>query len=316
MRPAGQPDTTPPGTTAPAPAQARADAPEPMARGLLLAVDGTGLLVRCSRATRRRGLDAVGTLAMFAGSIARKLRVTRPSHVVVAWDGVGASGWRRRLWPPYKEDRPGYLDLGEEIILGREFCAAAGMHQLWLGGFEADDILAAITRSAVVELPGHQVLLASDDDDMLQLLGAQVSLTGLTEDSVTTANDVMDRWGVAPRDLPKLRALAGDASDNIPGLPGIGPKRAARLVRKWDGQWPPPIEALPDPAQRETVVLWADIMDLANPPHNPEGFLGVDRLPLGEQARWDPVAAGNVRELLDRYGMDRIAARLEKGVLW
>lgn len=298
-------------------AQGRLDGTEPEGRERLLAVDATGLLVRCSRSAKSRGLVAPeGTLAMFAGSIARKLRVTKPSHAVAAWDGVGAGGWRRKRWPQYKEGRPGFLTLGEEILLAQEFCDAAGIYRLWRIGFEADDILAAVVRSAVAETPGREVLLCSDDDDMLQLLGENVTATGLTDDYTLTAADVMARWQVRPEQLPRLRALAGDSSDNIPGLPGIGPKRAARLLREWGENWPPPNGALPGPEAREMVVLWADIMDLANPPLTPEEDLEVDRFHLDVPARWDPRPTERLRELLDRYDLSRIAASLEKGVLW
>lgn len=287
----------------------------------ILAVDGTGLLVRCSRAASRRVLSAsdgtpTGPLLMFINALARKIRKVSPGHVVIAWDGQDACKWRRSLYPAYKAHRALQETPGRQILRAREFCQAAGLHELAVAGFEADDILAAVTRNAAVEMPGYPVVLCSDDNDLEQLLDHQVTLTGLTEDYIVTAADVEELRRIQPLHLPKLRALAGDSSDNIPGVRGIGKVRASRMLHEANMKWPLPESLLPDDESRELVVVWRDIIDLVIPLRPPEWEAGVDHFRLAGPARWDPRFTGNVRHVLERYELSSVVRRLEKGGLW
>lgn len=300
-----------------------AEAPEHIPR--LLAVDGTGLMVRCSRAARvRGGLSApdgtpITSLIMFIGSLARKLRQVRPSHLVVCWDGLQAGQWRRELWPGYKAGRDGgWGTQGLEMDQMTGFCAAAGMRQLIMTGFEADDLLAAVCRAA--EAPGLPVLLWTDDADLQQMLddSQPVTMDALDGDEGASITEAMAErfWGIHPSWLPEVRALAGDVSDSIPGLPRIGPKRAVKMIREGGMTWPLPETVLSDPEHRRLAGIWRDIMELLTPVVPPEGAAGLDLSCLAGEAGWDRQSAGNVRELLERYGMSRIAERLEKGELW
>lgn len=321
-RAAGQPDTAPPPPAAHAPAQACADAPEPK-RAPVLLIDGTGLLVRCSRAGRDHALTApdgtpTAALLMFISSLAKRLRLERPSHAVIAWDGPDARAWRRELYPGYKAGRP---DAPASAALlsaqAAEFCSAAGLHQVTAPGFEADDVLAALSRSSAdMDDDPPPVVICSDDGDMLQLLDERTTRLSLTSDLRVTAADVEADWGLAPIWLPKLRALCGDSSDNIPGLPGVGPKKALRMMLDGRLIWPLPPSVIPDPEHRKMVVVWRDVMDLVVPIRPPEVTLGHNLFRLADEARWEPSDACNVRELLDRYGMVRLVQRLEKGGLW
>jgi len=323
----GQPGTTLLPARALSLAQPRGDAPEHAPR--LLAVDGTGLMVRCSRAARTRGsLSApdgtpTAALTMFAGSLARKLRHVRPSHLVICWDGLQAGQWRRELWPGYKAGRDtAWRAFGPEMTQMTGFCAAAGMRQLIMTGFEADDLLASVCR-APGDLP---VLLWTDDADLQQMLDdyspddrhPAVALDTMDRDEGAPITEAMTErfWGIHPSWLPEVRALAGDVSDGIPGLPRIGPKRAVRMIREGGMTWPLPETVLSDPEHRRLAGIWRDIMELLVPILTPEREAGLDLSCLAGEAGWDPQSAGNVRELLDRYGMSRIAERLEKGELW
>lgn len=294
-----------------------------MSKHPVLAVDGTGLLVRCSRAAPPLAAPdgtPTGTLLLFINALARKVRQADPSHIVIAWDGPGAWDWRRSLYPGYKAGRPGTGgNLGAEVLQAVEFCAAAGMFQVQVPGFEADDVLGWVTRAAL-HLPGKLLLLASDDDDMLQLLSdsedSLVYLTGLGHDHVITAAGAEAVWGLSPMWLPKIRALAGDSSDGIPGLPGVGPKRALRMLQEGGLRWPLPESIIKDPEQRRLTVIWRDIMDLVIPAHPVEPEMGTICCQLGDLTRWDPQAGEDVLHLLERYGMTRIALQLQRGGLW
>lgn len=312
------------------PAQARAGTTEPTCHAVVLAVDGTGLAVRTSRAARRTGLHSsdgtpTGPVMMFIASLARKVRVTRPSHVVITWDGPDASSWRRELYPPYKGNRDDPGSSRRDVLAAMEFCGAAGMLQLEVPGFEADDLLAAVHRARDREMPGTALIVCSDDNDMLQLADECTAITGLTTDFITTADLVKARWGIVPGYLPYVRALAGDPSDNIPGLPGVGLRRAVRMFREAGMEWPLPEEALPGGPlrpgdgggdRRELVLAWHQVMDLLNPPRRPEGDCGMDYFSLGQRARWSPEDASLIGGVLDKYELSGLSARYLKGRLW
>lgn len=290
-----------------------------------MAVDATGLLVRTLRASQGVKLsgpdgDPTAALMMFINSLARRLRLLRPTHAVMCWDGPRSRAWRQEIWPGYKAARPDQHDHPVEQTQQYEFCHLAGLRQIMVPGFEADDIMAAVCRAALSRHPGAQVVLVSDDQDMLQLLGPNRDgpvLVALVDDEVTAGADVEAAWGTEPALLPRVRALAGDVSDGIPGLPGIGPKRAAQIIAEASGKWPLPESVLPDPNDRDLVVRWRDVSELRTPPRYPENEAGTDHFRLGETARWDPDGAGrNIQDFLERYGFARISERLARGDLW
>ena len=291
----------------------------------ILAIDGTGLLVRCSRAARPRFLVSpdgtpTGALTLFINSLAKKVRDTDPSHVVVAWDGPRATRWRRSQYFGYKAGRNDPWLRSPELHACLEFCERAGIYQLWHEGFEADDVLAAITRAAM-NMPGKLTLLCSDDDDLLQLADDcpdhPVKVMGFSSPVRLTAADVTERWGVTPMWLPKLRALSGDVSDGIPGLPGVGPAKALRMLRQGCFAWPLDETVINDPEYRRLAVIWRDIMDLAIPVRPMESVTGAAMFrPFRELARWNPEKGRNALDLLEHHGMDQLAQRLAGGRLW
>lgn len=320
---AGQPDTAPPPRSSQGPAQARAgtsEVTEP-ARKKILAIDGTGMLVRASRARMTRELTAsdgtpTGTLMMFIGALARKIRASRPHYLVVAWDGASARDWRRGLYPAYKATRPDYDANGSEVLQAQAFCRAAGIRQLELPHCEADDILAAVWRHAGT-LDGAVLNLATDDFDLLQLLRHGMTVvTGLTSDAPVTAAHVEENWHIRPCWLPAWRALAGDRSDNIPGIPGIGRIRAARMLRDGGFRWPLPESILPDPRHRKMAETWRMVMELANPPVRPEKDAEESLFRLEGQAEWHGGAPGEALDFLSAHELSVLLHRLQKGRLW
>lgn len=291
-------------------------------RTQVLAVDGTGMLVRCHRAagnaTPLTAADGTptGTLMMFIGSLSKKLRLLQPDYAVIAWDGPHARQWRQELYPPYKANRPDYWEDSPDLRLVQEFCRSASIRQLTVPGFEADDLLASVQRWAAEHLPDTAVTIVSDDHDLLQLTAEDsVTVTGLSFDQVLTAADVEADWGVPPWWLPALRAMAGDESDNIPGLPGVGPLRAASFLRDNDFAWPPYWLAERDQQQ---VITWRKVMELIIPPQRPEheDHAGTDFFRLPGQAEWHRDDPGQVLLFLRKYQLSRLAGRLSDGRLW
>lgn len=292
---------------------------------IVVAVDGTGLLVRASRAAGRHAQlsssdgTPTGALMMFIGSLAKKLRVVRPDYLVVTWDGPGARRWRRALYPDYKGNRPPNDKGDSELDLARGFCDAAGIRQLSIPAFEADDLLAAVQRQVVAEMPDAQLLVITDDKDLLQLLGdCMTTVTGLSFDAMLTAADVDAQWGVPPWWLPAVRALAGDGSDNIPGLPGIGPHRAVKMIADGGWQWPLPERLLPEPGDRLRVAVWHDLVNLLTPLREPEREPGIEEgyFALRGQAEWRGEVSDPLLSFLQKYELRSLSERLLKGRLW
>ena len=286
----------------------------------LLAVDGTGLLVRCSNAAARTGMTApdgtpTGTLTLFAQSLASLTREVSPSHLLVAWDGARAREWRRAICPGYKQNRPEFTGKrpaeGDQV---REFLDAAGAAQWSMDEFEADDLLAAACRLSRDRLPGTGVIVASGDKDMLQLaepLRVWVRPLGARE-PLLSAEEIELTWGVAPAWLPRLRALAGDPSDGIKGIRGVGPHIAVRMLALSSGKWPLPPEILPPGQERDSVAAWHSVMDLIHPPVSPEDRDETGLLDI-RKTEW---LRGNVLPVLERYGMRKMAERVTKGTFW
>jgi 5'-3' exonuclease len=313
--PAGQPDTAPPAAPSQEPAQARGGTPEPT----VLLLDATGLLVRCSRAARRTGLHAggvsTGTLMMFIGALSRKIRTERPDYLVLAWDGQDPLHWRRRLYPAYKANRHAPSWMGTEMAQALEFTEAARMRTVFVPCFEADDIIATLCRLTRYGMPDARLVLCSDDLDMLQLLDERTVLTGLTTDSLITAGEILHSWGIEPARLSWVRALCGDKSDNIPGLPGVGPRKAVQMIRRGGGRWPLPPGIVP-PDQYETVLAWQRIIDLTFPLKSPEGCEGMDYSQIMGQARWRPPGNDEVLRVLGKYQLSGLADRVREGRFW
>jgi DNA polymerase-1 len=293
-----------------------------MTGGWLMAVDGTGLFVRCARAGARTGMTApdgtpTGALTLFASSLAGLVREAQPQYLVIAWDGGNGTAWRREIVPDYKGNRltREYPPRDtREFDAVREFCNAAQVTQWCLDDFEGDDLLAAACRLSWRDLPDVSVLLCSDDRDVLQLTEpGRVYVRTLGKDGAhVDVQAVVTEWGVYPENLPSLRALAGDASDGIPGLPGVGPVRALAMLRRANFNWPLPEEILADPGQQKQARAWRDVMTLHGAPKVPEDHDVTGMLDI-RKTTW---TRGNIMPVLERYGMRKMAERWSQGTFW
>ncbi|MFC5183878.1 5'-3' exonuclease [Actinomadura harenae] len=201
----------------------------------LLAVDGHHLLYRSwwgfteRRITSRDGRrDLTGVFGFLA--ILRKTHLEQaPGHeIVVVFDGENAAASRRSKDPGYKADRV-VADHSpiQSLPLVKDGLDVAGVSWIELEGHEGDDVIAALARTAT--RAGRTVTCYSGDRDLYQLASEQVTVLTPARRRITPG-EVHARHGVLPRQWPDLRALTGDASDNIPGVRGIGPKTAAGLL--------------------------------------------------------------------------------------
>lgn len=140
--------------------------------------------------------------------------------------------FRNDFYPEYKATRK---DTPEDLIpqfpIIREAVSALKLNQLEIEGFEADDLIATYTSKALSK--GMEVVIVSADKDLMQLIRPGVSFYDPMKDKFFTPEDVKEKFGVYPEKVPDVQALSGDSTDNVPGVPGIGPKTAAELVNTY-----------------------------------------------------------------------------------
>lgn len=166
-----------------------------------------------------------GTVTM----LERLFRERKPQLLCIAMDS-GRETFRKELYPEYKANRPPAPDdLRVQIRRAEEIVRAWGLSVLKQDGVEADDLIASVTRRSREE--GRRVVIVSADKDLMQLVGTGVVMWDTLRNKVFGAEEVEERFQVKPEQLGDLLALMGDSSDNIPGVPSVGPKTAATLIK-------------------------------------------------------------------------------------
>ncbi|MFG2000562.1 DNA polymerase I [Spirillospora sp. NPDC048911] len=171
----------------------------------------------------------------FANMMANVLRDERPTHVGVAFD-VSRQTFRSEAFPDYKANRSRSTDEfhSQMKVLG-DLLAAMNVTTLRVPGFEADDVIATLATSA--EAAGHEVLIVTGDRDVIQLVSDDVTALYFYRTAAEmiryTPAAVEEKYGLTPRQYPDFAALRGDPSDNLPSIPGIGEKTAARWIREF-----------------------------------------------------------------------------------
>jgi len=201
---------------------------------VLYLLDASSYIHRAFHAIR--GLttsDGIPTGAVygFTNMLLKVLRDQEPEYLAVVYDAKGPT-FRHKLYPEYKANRPP-LDpaLKAQLPLVRQVVTAMELPAVEMEGFEADDLMATLARQAVEA--GFAVVLVSGDKDLYQLVGDRVTMWDTMQDQRFDAEAVRAKLGVDPRQVVDYMALTGDSSDNVPGLPGVGPKTAAKLITKY-----------------------------------------------------------------------------------
>jgi len=205
----------------------------PGSDGCFLLVDGHACAYRAFFAIRHLNSPTGGPVNAIFGFIKSVLKLHGRlgcTHGAVVWDG-GLAAERVAALPGYKAQRPPMpAALGEQIDGMVEWLRAAGMNSLCRDGVEADDWIGGLAHQA--EAAGRRVVIASPDKDFMQLVSPAIGLLHPNDKSeaVWTREQVRARSGVEPGQIVDWLALVGDAVDNIPGVPGVGPKTAADLL--------------------------------------------------------------------------------------
>lgn len=210
---------------------ARESGPEPVH---LILIDGSGFIFRAYHALPpMTGPDGkpVNAVFGFTNMLAKLLREHAGSHLAVIFD-AGHRTFRNRLFEGYKAQRPEPPDdLRPQFALVREATAAFGVPAIELDDWEADDLIASYARAAAEA--GGEVTIVSSDKDLMQLIGPGVAMLDPIKQKPIGPAQVMEKFGVAPEKLIEVQALMGDPVDNVPGVPGIGPKTAAQLLAEY-----------------------------------------------------------------------------------
>ena len=203
-------------------------------------IDGSGYIFRAYYALRQLSTSSgqpVNAVFNFATMLLRILKEHDPQRIAIAFD-VGGKNFRHALYPAYKATRSAPPeDLPPQIPLIHRLVDTFRIPKLLVSGVEADDVLA--TAAERCKARGYDVVIITGDKDLMQLVDDRVSLldemrmTRGYEGTRVERAQVIEKFGVPPELVPDILALAGDASDNVPGVRGIGEKTAAELVNQF-----------------------------------------------------------------------------------
>jgi DNA polymerase I len=264
----------------------------------LLIVDGDSLAHRAYHAMPKS--VRLGGVLGFANMLVRLWEAEEPRAVLVGWDSIGEPTYRNEAFEPYQSGRQFDPELLEQLDMLPELVGAMGFAAAKGAGYEADDFLAAAVASE--EARGGSSVVATSDRDAFQLASDRTTILqpvrGVSELARIGPAEVVERYGVEPEQVPDFIALRGDPSDKLPGAAGVGPKKAADVLREYR-TLEAALEAGRFSAEAEDLRLYRRIATLdASAPLPPL----EDQLPS-----WAEASA-----LVSEWGLNALAERLAK----
>ena len=209
-----------------------------MTKQKVLLLDGNSLAYRAFFAlpllTNDQGVHTNAVYG-FAMMLEKILKEEKPTHMLVAWD-AGKTTFRHSTYKEYKGGRQKTPpELSEQFPYLRKMLDAYNIKQYELESFEADDIIGTLSRKAAAS--GVETVVITGDKDLTQLADEAVTVfitrKGMTDIEAYTPDHVMEKYGLAPEQIIDMKGLMGDASDNIPGVPGVGEKTAIKLLKQF-----------------------------------------------------------------------------------
>jgi DNA polymerase-1 len=237
-------------------------------------IDGSAYFYRAYHAiaplTTANGLPTHAAYG-FTNILLRVIKEKTPEFLAVAFDAKGPN-FRHEKYPAYKANRPPMPDdLAVQIPYIKKIVEAHNIYTMEEQGVEADDLIASAARRLAAL--GYKIIVVSGDKDLLQLVNDDITIWDPMKDEYMDATGVKRKYNVAPGKLLDLFALMGDKSDNIPGVPGIGPKSAEKLINEFgslDGLYKN-LESLKKSKMKENLEI-----------HRADAFLSRDLIDLKE----------------------------------
>ena len=205
----------------------------------MLLFDGNALVHRAFHAlpplTQPKTGELINAVYGFASTLLKVFADFKPTHWAVAFDRP-APTFRHEMFEAYKAQRPATPEeLKSQIKKVHQLVEAFHIPVFEIDGFEADDVLGTLSKQA--DEQGIETIIVTGDNDMLQVVLPRVKTLAprraFTDTVLYDEEAVEQKYGIKPEQLPDFKALAGDVSDNIPGLPGVGPKTAAKLLQQY-----------------------------------------------------------------------------------
>jgi DNA polymerase-1 len=239
----------------------------PVAKGShVYLIDGSGYIFRAFHAlpplTRPSDGLPVGAVHGFCAMLWKLVQEARgskgPTHIAVVFD-AGKDSFRNEIYKDYKAHRP---PAPEELIpqfpLIRDAVKAFNIASIEQDGFEADDIIATYAKEAAAK--GADVTIVSSDKDLMQLVGPRIGMLDTMKNKAIGRDEVIEKFGVPPELVVDVQSLAGDSSDNVPGVPGIGVKTAAELIKEYGDldQLLARAGEIKQPKRREKLIEFAE----------------------------------------------------------
>lgn len=279
-------------------------------------IDGSGFIFRAYHALpplNRRDGTPTNAVFGFCNMLLKLIEDTDAEYVAVIFD-AGRKTFRNDLYPEYKAHRPDPPeDLIPQFALIRDAVRAFNVACVELPGFEADDLIASYAKTAAAD--GADVTILSSDKDLMQLVGGSVTMQDPIKGTRIGPKEVEERFGVPPEKVIDVQSLAGDSVDNVPGVPGIGVKTAAELIKIYgdlDNLLKHAAE-IKQPKRRESLIAFADqarlsrdLVRLKNDVPLPE--------PIEKFAKHAPQAE-QVAAFLREMEFTKLLARVRKSVV-
>ena len=287
-------------------------APAAAEKPRLLLIDGSGYIFRAYFAlpplTDKIGTP-VGAVFGFCNMLF-KLAQDRPGEQMIVIFDKGSHSFRNEMYAEYKANRDEPPeDLRPQFPLVRDAAHAFGVPVVELEGYEADDIIATYAKQAAAD--GRPVTIVSSDKDLMQLIGNGVEMFDPMKAKEIGLEEVMAKFGVTPNKVRDVLALAGDTSDNVPGVPGIGPKTAAQLLDQFgdlEGLLQG-AETIKQPKRRQNLIENAELARLSYQ------LVGLcDEVPLPKRLNEIETVDVDYEKLLEfarAYNFNTLSKRLE-----